>query len=93
MNAPPTDSGGVWFSTRDLYELIRGTNERLAEVAAELSRVVTLLEDTREEHADHEKRLRAVERWKYGVPLSAVMGLLSVIASVVIGLSRSTGKS
>ncbi|MFP3968431.1 hypothetical protein SMC26_39470 [Actinomadura fulvescens] len=71
---------------------MRKTNDSLGKVAEELARVAALLADTRDEQTDHEARIRAVERWKYGVPLSAVMGLLSIIATVTLGLSRVSGK-
>lgn len=101
------DGGGVTLTPRDLYDLIAKTSENLVRVSEELTRVVTLLADTREEQSDHEQRIRTLEethrpdheprirgleKWRYGIPVTAVMGVLSLVSSIVIGLSRTTGK-
>jgi len=79
------------FNNR-MYEQLVTMNDRLLLVYKELSELRALLGDTREEQADHEVRIRSLERWRYGIPLSAVMGIISAVASIVVTFSRTTGK-
>lgn len=50
-----------------------------------LARIETKLDTALSNHADHEKRLRVVERWKYALPVSA-------LAAIVAGLVAIFGK-
>ncbi|WP_433332514.1 hypothetical protein [Spirillospora sp. CA-294931] len=78
--APTESDGGVFISTKDIYEQFVKMNEQLARVNEELCRLTTLMTDTREEQADMEQRLRSVERWKYGIPIAYLGLLISFIA-------------
>lgn len=33
-------------------------------------------------HADHEKRIRALEKWRYGFPVSTVAGVVATVLSI-----------
>lgn len=50
--------------------------ERLARIETKLDSIVNWLVD------DHEQRLRKLERWRYGLPLTAIVALASVALSV-----------
>ena len=38
--------------------------------------------------ADHENRIRSLEKWKYGLPLASLLALASTIAAVAALLKR-----
>lgn len=40
-----------------------------------LARIETKLDQALSNHADHEKRIRLVERWKYALPVSALAAI------------------
>ncbi|WP_233290260.1 hypothetical protein [Kitasatospora sp. MBT66] len=40
-------------------------------------------ESVRAELADHEDRLRQIERWRYAVPATVVMGLGTAVAEAI----------
>ncbi|AZQ70287.1 hypothetical protein EKH77_02810 [Streptomyces luteoverticillatus] len=76
------DSLGVSISAREIYDQIvglrddvRGLTQTQTTTAAEL--------------ADHENRLRAIERWRYAAPLAGVSALGAIVAEAI----RVTGKA
>jgi hypothetical protein len=78
---PPQDEGGVFISTRDIYD-------KLTLAIEELRRIAVQMESTQADSADKETRIRALERWKYGLPIATLIAL----ASLVTTLSRNAGK-
>lgn len=85
---PPEANGGVFVSSEKMYDQFVKMNEQLSQMNSQLSSLNTLMADTREEQADHEQRIRAVEKWKYGIPVAYFSAILTVIAS----LFKFTGK-
>jgi hypothetical protein len=49
--------------------------DRLARIEEKLDRVL-------KEHADHEVRIRAIERWKYALPLTAMTAAASAAVTL-----------
>lgn len=68
--------GAVHISGREIYDQIIGLRE-------DVRGLTQTSEAVRTELADHEERLRAIERWRYGAPAAVVIGLGSVVAEVV----------
>lgn len=52
-------------------------------VVDRLARIEVKLDEVLKVHADHENRLRAVERWKYALPVTAFTALVSVVLTVI----------
>lgn len=52
------------------------TEARLARIETKLDSIVKWLVD------DHEQRLRKLEKWRYGLPLTLVLAAASVVVSV-----------
>ncbi|MFE2409837.1 hypothetical protein ACFXDE_15990 [Kitasatospora sp. NPDC059408] len=46
-------------------------------------------ESVREELADHEGRLRDLERWKYTLPVAAVSGVVAATATVAKAIGKA----
>lgn len=61
-------------------------------ILARLIRIEVLLDtelrSVSRQLADHEERLRNIERWRYALPVSAVAAVASAIAAVVTALGR-----
>ncbi|MFC0039337.1 hypothetical protein [Actinomadura rayongensis] len=82
MTEPMTPPPGVIITARDIYD-------KLVALGGKVDGMLTTFEQIRAQLADHEQRLRASERWRYALPLSVVLGLLSAVASIVAGLAGS----
>ncbi|MEU7168398.1 hypothetical protein AB0A70_27775 [Streptomyces morookaense] len=76
------DSLGVSISAREIYDQIVG----LRDDVRSLTQTQTT---TAAELADHETRLRALERWRYAAPVAGASALGAVVAEAV----RVTGKA
>lgn len=71
-NADPRNGHESFLTVREMVTEIR---QELKELRAEVApRTVT---------DDHERRIRATERWMYGIPLSGVLALGGVIAAFI----------
>jgi hypothetical protein len=70
------DPLGVTIGAREIYDELVGMREDVRGLALHS-------EATRATLADHEDRLRTIERWKYAVPLTAFLGVGSLITAVV----------
>ena len=73
---PPDSEGGVFLSTRDLYD-------KLTLAADELRRIAVQMEADRSDLRDMKERLRAVERWKYAAPVANVIAVASLVLAVI----------
>lgn len=58
------------------------------ETALLLVRIDTKLDIALRQQEDHEGRLRALERWRYALPTSAVLAVASAITAVLSALMR-----
>lgn len=77
----------VWS---DLHASNRETAKAIADLNATLGKILGHLEtvDNRNRaadltHADFETRIRALERWRYALPASALLALASAAGSVI----------
>ena len=72
------DPFGVHIGAREIYDQLVGLRD-------DVRSLIQDGEDTDRVLEDHEDRLRAIERWKYGVPLAALAALVSAAVSLVRG--------
>lgn len=75
------------MSTSDHFTL-KEAIVTLRQSVDELSRRVEELHDVDVDVSDHEQRLRALERWKYAIPISIIPSVLAVIfvaVSIIFG--------
>lgn len=66
---------GVTIGAREIYDAVLGVREDVRSLKQDNKSVNETLDD-------HEDRLRSVERWKYGVPVATLSGLIAVAAAV-----------
>lgn len=59
--------------------------ERLVRIEVKLDE---LLKAQDKGHEDHETRLRAIERWKYALPLTALTAVASAVVATAAFLGR-----
>jgi hypothetical protein len=67
--------GVVTISAREIYDEIVGMREDVRSLAQSRH-------DDSETLNDHENRIRSVERWKYGIPVTAVASVVAVIEAL-----------
>lgn len=78
-NQQPPNGSGTFMSVREAVMEIREDVKKLqATVAGQVSANTTA-------RIDHESRLRSLERWRYGIPISGLVALGSIIAALVAG--------
>ena len=91
----PAEAGTV--TIKDLWQSQQAQTDRLAEAINSVDRTLERLTghldaiDTRNAAADrtlldYESRLRALERWRYALPTSLVLGLGSAVAAVLAAI-------
>lgn len=68
--APKESEGGVFVTTKDIYDEVTG-------MRSDLQEAVTLLRDTIKDVNDHEKRIRFIEKCLYAIPASVIIALAS----------------
>lgn len=66
LMVPQEDAGGVWVSTRTIYD-------KLLEVEGKVDRLL--------EH-DLPPRVRSLELWRYGIPANALVTIVGVVAAL-----------
>ena len=66
----------MYMTVREMVKEIRSDVKELKEAAAELQSV-------RDKVNDQEIRLRAAEKWIYGIPLSGLLAAGAVIAALI----------
>jgi hypothetical protein len=71
---------GVVITTRDIYD-------KVVEVGGKVDGMLAAHERTREQVRDHEQRIRATERWRYALPVSVLLGVMSAASSVLVTLA------
>lgn len=75
MAEQPAAPEDVFLTVRDMVIEIRRDVKDLQASASQM-------QEARSKVNDHEKRIRSLEVWKYGIPLS---GLIAIIAAAVHG--------
>ncbi|WP_461296341.1 hypothetical protein [Streptomyces harbinensis] len=68
-------SMGVTISAREIYDEIVGLREDVRSLGQHN-------ETVRGELDDHERRIRAIERWKYAVPVVLLSGLFTALVQL-----------
>ncbi|WP_327065927.1 hypothetical protein OH807_33580 [Kitasatospora sp. NBC_01560] len=71
--------GGVVIGPREIYDQLVGVREDVRSLAQSSATVDQMLKD-------HEDRVRALERWRYGVVASGLAGGTALAADVVARL-------
>lgn len=65
---------------REIYDAVTG-------MRGDVQHLVDTHKDTEKLTADHESRIRALERWRYAAPTAAIAGLVSG----AVGLAQHAG--
>jgi hypothetical protein len=68
--------GGVVVTLRDMYDQIQGLRDEVGELTGPTRALIDRV-------ADQEARLRALERWRYGLPASIVLAGGSTIITLL----------
>lgn len=76
------ESLGVTISAREIYDQIVGLRD-------DVKSLVQSNNTTAEKIADHEERLRSVEKWKFAVPATLVVALTSAGTTLIKTLGGS----
>ncbi|WP_343955607.1 hypothetical protein [Nonomuraea longicatena] len=66
------DELGFTVTLRQIYEEMR-------DLTAEVRTLTSELKESRKTDEDHERRLRVVERWMWGLPVSIIAAVAAVI--------------
>ena len=61
----------------------------LLDVYREVVRLAALMEAYTEQARDHETRLRALERWRYALPASIVVGGAGLVTALLGGVHHA----
>lgn len=67
---------GVTITFREVYDEIVG-------MRGDVRSLTETRENTRDILEDHESRMRALERWKYGIPVATLTGVVGIVAAVL----------
>lgn len=92
---PDTDTSVV--TIKDLWDEQRRQSDRLADALGKLDQTVarlaghldaidTFTKAAADLHADHETRIRSLERWRYSTPVSALAAIGAAAAAIVAAL-------
>lgn len=71
------DESGFVVTIREVYDEMR-------ELTSELRTLTSELKESRRTDEDHERRIRVLERWMWGLPVS----IIGTIAAVIIALAK-----
>ncbi|NYI06077.1 hypothetical protein [Allostreptomyces psammosilenae] len=66
------------ISARDIYDQVIGLRDDVRSLVQSNVEVDSAL-------ADHEDRLRAIERWKYSIPAAVVTSLVTAVVTFIRG--------
>ena len=76
MSDLPDGGPGVLVTFRDMYVELRQLTGELREMNSKLTAGVM-------QAADHEIRIRSLERWRYALPVSTVLALGSAVTALI----------
>jgi hypothetical protein len=68
--------------TSRLTDALHGVEQTLSKLIGHLERLDVWTQTADREHSDFENRLRALERWRYALPVSVVLGLGSAVGAL-----------
>ncbi|WP_405016425.1 hypothetical protein OHV05_04380 [Kitasatospora sp. NBC_00070] len=66
----------MYVSPREIYDEIVGLRGDVRSLGEQTASV-------RDELADHEERLRALEQWRYAVPAATVVAAIAAVAQLI----------
>ena len=69
---------GVHITLREIYDALVSVQSNVGSMTEQMGQVLSRVED-------HEQRIRATERWILAVPISAVVGILTAVVSIMAG--------
>ncbi|MEV7871518.1 hypothetical protein AB0P17_36710 [Streptomyces sp. NPDC088124] len=87
MTAPPPDPG-VYISPAQTYQEVRDLARTVDRIELKLDEVLNETKDIRSDVADHEARLRTLERARWPLPTIGVLAGVAGTASGLIALYR-----
>lgn len=67
---------GVVVTLKDMYDELRA-------LVGEVRQLTQELRESRATDEDHERRIRALEAWRYALPASALMAAVSIVLTVL----------
>lgn len=72
------DDDKAVFTVKDIYLEVR-------ELVIEVRRLTQHYDTGKAVDDDHEKRIRALEAWKYGIPITAIVALAGIAVTLLKG--------
>lgn len=90
MTGPGTDPG-VYISSAQMYQEMRALHDAVTRVETKLDGLRDDNAAVREDLADHEMRLRALERGRWPLPTVAALAGVAGAATGVMALLRGGG--
>lgn len=72
------DEDKVVITIKDIYG-------ELKELVIEVRRLAQHYDSQEKIDADHERRIRSLEAWKYGIPITSVVAIAGIIMQLVKG--------
>ncbi|MFE0151379.1 hypothetical protein ACFWY5_29830 [Nonomuraea sp. NPDC059007] len=72
-----TEEPGFTVTLREIYEEMR-------DLTTEVRTLTSELKESRRTDDDHERRIRVLERWMWGLPVS----ILAAIGSVIVAFTK-----
>lgn len=81
---PNTPLGPVQIGAREIYDQLLRTDRKVDGIGGQVERVVAAQSELMQDLADHEARLRSLERARWPLPsLAALVSLVSVVLAVL----------
>lgn len=81
MTAPPDP--GVYISPAQMYQEVRGLAQTVGRIESKIDGILDDTRDIRSDLADHEARMRTLERARWPLP---TVGVLAGLGGTVTGL-------
>lgn len=89
MTVPGSDPAGVYISSAQMYQELRSLSDGLTRVETKLDGIGQGLTDLGKDVADHETRLRTLERARWPLPTIGVLaGLVGAATGAVALFAR-----
>jgi septal ring factor EnvC (AmiA/AmiB activator) len=89
MGAPSSDPAGVYISSAQMYQELRSLSDGLTRVETKLDSIGQGLHDLDKDVADHETRIRTLEKARWPLPTVGILtGVAGAATSVVALLHR-----
>jgi len=81
--------GPVVITSREIYDQLVRVGTAITELAAQIGRIGDGVDEVKRDVADHEGRLRSLERSRWPLPsLAAVVSVAALAVSIIILVKR-----